>query len=351
MNYTLSLRLPRMHFYAYHGVLPQERVVGGRYTVSMELTVSDTSAAVMADRLEGTVNYAEVYQLTREVMATPSALLEHVAGRLLRALFARYPRVTAATVTVGKDTPPMGADSDGAAVTLTADNPFATPPKALLLDFDGTLADTSAGIVATMEATFERLSWARPAAEAVCATIGLPLYDAIARLARDITTDRGAIEEAVATYRDLFENSAPPVVTAFPGVVDTLRRAADSGLLLGIATSRGHASVEHLCRQIGIAPYIHAYVAEDDTQHKKPHPEAVVRLLERFGLRPAEALVVGDTTYDIRMGLAAGCPTCGVTYGNHSALQLRAAGADRLVDTFPAVFSDEKERFTADTLS
>ena len=106
--------------YAYHGVLDQERVVGGNYTVSLRLTLQDASLAVFDDQLEGTVNYAEVYELVRRVMAQPSALLEHVAGRLLQLLFDSFPLISAAEVTVRKVNPPMGADCNGASVVLSA---------------------------------------------------------------------------------------------------------------------------------------------------------------------------------------------------------------------------------------
>lgn len=122
----LDIRLEGLRFYAYHGVLPQERKVGGRYTVDLVLTLpapvdgAPTCAAVCADDLAGTVNYAEVYDVVRREMETPSALLEHAAGRILRAVFDAFPLVAKAVVALRKDTPPMGAACDGCAVTLTA---------------------------------------------------------------------------------------------------------------------------------------------------------------------------------------------------------------------------------------
>lgn len=121
-----DIRLEGLRFYAYHGVLPQERKVGGRYTVDLVLTlpapVADaaTVAAIAADDLAGTVNYAEVYAVVRREMETPSYLLEHVAGRILHAVFDAFPLVEKASVTLRKDTPPMGAACNGCAVTLTA---------------------------------------------------------------------------------------------------------------------------------------------------------------------------------------------------------------------------------------
>ena len=75
-------------------------------------------------------------------------------------------------------------------------------------------------------------------------------------------------------------------------------------------------------------------VADEDVVHKKPHAEPVLVLLERQGAEPGDALVVGDTDYDILMGKAAGVKTCGVTYGNHSRERLSAAGADFIIDDF-----------------
>lgn len=113
-----AIRLDGLRFYAYHGVLEQERLVGGHYTVDLVLTLGDCSAAIDDDDLSGTVNYAEVYEAVRKEMAQPSALLEHVAGRILRRILTDFSRVVTARITLRKDTPPMGADCDGCAVVL-----------------------------------------------------------------------------------------------------------------------------------------------------------------------------------------------------------------------------------------
>lgn len=115
-----EIRLQGLRFYAYHGVLPQERQVGGHYTVDATLQLTGADSAIHDDELSGTVNYAEAYAIISREMQTPSALIEHVAGRILRAVFAAFPLVCAATIEVRKDTPPMGADCAGCSVRLTA---------------------------------------------------------------------------------------------------------------------------------------------------------------------------------------------------------------------------------------
>ncbi len=79
-----------VRFHAFHGVLPQERIVGNDYLVNLVLDY-DFSSAMKTDELQGTLNYAEVYQKVREEMAVPSKLLEHVAGRIAHTALFRFP--------------------------------------------------------------------------------------------------------------------------------------------------------------------------------------------------------------------------------------------------------------------
>lgn len=116
----LEIALRNLHFYAHHGVLPQEREVGAHFTLNLWLTVEHAEPAIEEDRLEGTISYADVYELAKEEMGRPSQLLEHVAGRLLHQLFTTYPNLVEATCELSKDNPPTGAKCDGCAVTLTA---------------------------------------------------------------------------------------------------------------------------------------------------------------------------------------------------------------------------------------
>ena len=80
-----------------------------------------------------------------------------------------------------------------------------------------------------------------------------------------------------------------------------------------------------------VIPYV---LGAEDVARAKPHPDPVLQTLESFNCKPEDALVVGDTWYDIEMGRRAGVRTCGVTYGNGSREELMRAGADFLVDDF-----------------
>jgi dihydroneopterin aldolase len=112
---TITLRDLRLR--AYHGVLPQERVVGGDYSVTLCVSC-DVSRAVVTDRVEDTLDYSVLCNIVRRQMAVPSALLEHVAGRIGSAVFRQFPQVSAVDVEVTKCNPPIGVQCGGASVSL-----------------------------------------------------------------------------------------------------------------------------------------------------------------------------------------------------------------------------------------
>jgi len=112
-----KIYLDEMRFYAYHGVMEQERLVGGEYSVSLTVE-ADLSKAVRTDDVADTINYAALYEVVKSEMAVPSKLLEHVAGRIGQRAMETFERITTLTIKVTKLNPPMGADSKGASVEL-----------------------------------------------------------------------------------------------------------------------------------------------------------------------------------------------------------------------------------------
>lgn len=114
----LEISLDKMMFYAHHGVLEQERLVGNNFAVDLVLRIN-APAVLEEDNLDLTVNYAEVYTLLKREMLTPSALLEHVVGRIARVLFAEFSVVESLSIKLTKLNPPFSADIQGASVRLS----------------------------------------------------------------------------------------------------------------------------------------------------------------------------------------------------------------------------------------
>lgn len=115
MNSRIFIAGLRMR--ACHGVLPQERVVGGDFEVNLSVEY-DITRAMASDDVADTLSYADLSDLVRREMAVPSNLLEHVAGRIARAIVQRWPEVQSVNLSITKLNPPMGADCDGAGVEL-----------------------------------------------------------------------------------------------------------------------------------------------------------------------------------------------------------------------------------------
>lgn len=114
-----SIQLHNLEFYAYHGLLPQERVVGGHYRVDVELSLTPPLRALTEDLIDDTVNYAEVYALIRQQMEQPVNLLEHLAHRITKGLYAQFPQIQAVKLSVTKVTPPIsGIACEGASFCL-----------------------------------------------------------------------------------------------------------------------------------------------------------------------------------------------------------------------------------------
>ena len=114
---TTKIELRRMTFYAYHGVAPQETRVGNTFIVDLILT-APLENAVWSDDLSDTINYATVYETVKAEMAIPSRLLEHAAGRILKALKERFPQITEVELVLSKLNPPFGGDIHSSSIIL-----------------------------------------------------------------------------------------------------------------------------------------------------------------------------------------------------------------------------------------
>ena len=202
---------------------------------------------------------------------------------------------------------------------------------AIIFDFDGTLADTRRGILDTAQEVLRRMGREPADEQALAATIGLPLRE---NFTRGAGFSEAEADEAVAIYRSIFDEVAVPSITAFPGVEEVLSTLAARGIPMAVATSRGQRSLELLMHHLGLDRYIppERCFGVETVARPKPAPDIIYVILGKLGVKPEETLVVGDTTFDIEMGKAAGCYTCGVSYGNQSAGQLAGASPDYLLD-------------------
>ena len=116
---NVEIKVDRLKVFARHGVIPQERVVGNDFEVTVTATTEMNEDVLASDDLAGTVSYAGIVDVIRREMAEPSQLIEHVAWRIGRGIMQDYPAVDKCRVTVAKLLPPIpSAQMKSASVTI-----------------------------------------------------------------------------------------------------------------------------------------------------------------------------------------------------------------------------------------
>ncbi|MBQ8628540.1 MAG: HAD family hydrolase [Prevotella sp.] len=204
--------------------------------------------------------------------------------------------------------------------------------KAVILDFDGTMGDTQDLIVRTMQQTIRELGLPQRTDEQCAAMIGLPLKHTFTTLI-EMSEEMG--ERCAELYRRLFnENNVPGAVPVFPNVLDTVCELHRRGLILTIASARRRDTLVEFLESMNLMQYIPYVISASDIENAKPAPDMVLKTLEDYHLSADEAIVVGDTKYDIEMAHRAGVKAVGVTYGNGTVEELRAYGAEYIIDDF-----------------
>lgn len=206
----------------------------------------------------------------------------------------------------------------------------------VLFDVDGTLIDSQHMIVAAMSRAFTACDRPIPPRAELLGVVGLSLDLAMSRLlARpEIDADARALSAA---YKEAFfdlRTSAEHQEPLYPGALQALATlAARDDVLLGLATGKSRRGV----RAILDLHDLHGRfvtIQTADEHPSKPHPAMILAALTETGVAPDKAAIVGDTTYDVEMGRAAGIAAIGVAWGYHADAALTRAGAARVVARF-----------------
>ncbi len=219
--------------------------------------------------------------------------------------------------------------------------------RLLVFDWDGTLMDSEARIVACLQAAASDLDIEIPPPERAKEIIGLGLSEAIARLFPGLGERAQVL--AVERYRQHFlgDDLAPSVL--FPGVAEVLEHLAGEGYLMGVATGKSRRGLDKVLEETGLGRLFHATRCADET-FSKPHPQMLEDVMDRTGARPSETLMIGDTEYDMQMARNARAHGLAVSYGVHDRERLLAEGAlaclDALAD-LPAWLAGPRKRTLA----
>ena len=210
---------------------------------------------------------------------------------------------------------------------------MSTKFKHIIFDFDGTIADTSRIILATMQATMRERGLRVETPDAIKRVIGLPLKDCFTHIYPGMSEMEAL--ECANTYCDIFDaNKSTLTPTLFPHVAETLRVLDQHGITMSVASSRGYSSLVELLEILEVRQHFAMVVGIDNVGEAKPDPEAVLYILKSMHVNACEALVVGDMPIDIAMGQNAAVKTCAVTHGNSSKEELEKSHPDYIIDDF-----------------
>lgn len=200
----------------------------------------------------------------------------------------------------------------------------------ILFDVDGTLVDSQAHIVGAMESAFGHLGLPAPTRADILGIVGLSLPQAIAVLAPD-APNAALVEAYKAAYMTLRsshgEQAASPLYDGVQAVLQELVQADTT--LMGVATGKSRRGLDHVVDTHDLARFFVTQQCADD-HPSKPHPSMALRAMYEAGAD--QGVMIGDTSYDMEMGRAAGLRTLGVAWGYHSEERL-ASQADLVIGT------------------
>lgn len=203
--------------------------------------------------------------------------------------------------------------------------------KLVVFDVDGTLIDSQALIVGAMEMAFEGVGMSPLDRTQVLSIVGLSLPVAVGRLAPEAPLSRQ--EAIVEGYRNAFMtrriDAEAPLYDGARDCLDAL--AARDDLLLGVATGKSRRGLDAMLDHHGLRGHF-VTLQTADHHPSKPHPDMLRAACAEAGVAPGDALMIGDTEFDMEMADAAGCAAIAVGWGYHAPEALLAMGKPLAAD-------------------
>ncbi|MCA1596554.1 MAG: HAD-IA family hydrolase [Chloroflexi bacterium] len=204
----------------------------------------------------------------------------------------------------------------------------ATAIKAVLLDLDGTVADTQELMFLCYSHALEAHSVQSADREVWEACTGLPVREIFARCLEPHATEHALVDELISTYLSHMQEIHDSVIRVYPGMTDALSPLQQNDIQLAIVTTKFRRQAERNLEYLNLFPYFDILVTGDECDRLKPHPEPFQRAMRGLGVMPCQSVGVGDSQHDIHAARAAGTVTAAACWGTVQCDTLLAAGPD-----------------------
>lgn len=212
------------------------------------------------------------------------------------------------------------------------------PLKLAIWDIDGTIVDSRQVIQRAMNRAFERAGLGGIAYERTRSIVGLELTEAVGRLAPpDLSAER--VNQLATYYKEAFVEHRAETGFSEPlyeGARETIERLADESWLLGVATGKARRGLDIVFQHHDLHRFFDTLQTVDGGAGK-PHPRMVIDAMKETGVDAHQAVIIGDTRFDMEMGRNAGIHTLGVSWGFHTADEVAEGGAHAVHHDFDAL--------------
>jgi len=202
--------------------------------------------------------------------------------------------------------------------------------KVVIFDWDGTLVDSQERIVTCLRESARDIGLPVLGDEVYADIIGLGLYEAIERLYPGMT------EPTISAYRDGYARQFVQFEREpsgfFDGALDVLTELRNRGHLLAVATGKSRRGLDRTLRSLGLETFFDATRCADETA-SKPNPQMLYEIVEQLSCNADQAVMIGDTEYDLEMATRAGTHSIGVSHGVHHPERLQRHAPRHIVDS------------------
>ncbi len=211
-----------------------------------------------------------------------------------------------------------------------------TRSRLIVIDLDGTLVDSAPDLVYATQKMLEQLGRESASAEQIRDWVGNGVNMLVKRALtgmKDPHENPSGFDSAYGIFAELYAANLSERSRLYPGVMEGLEELRKNAFVLACITNKHSRFAGNLLEKIGLARYFRSVVCGDTYEQRKPHPMPLLKTAEQFNIDPCRAVMVGDSTNDVKAARAAGFLSVCVPYGYRGQSSIEELGADHVIET------------------